>query len=139
MKIKKNYLKYPPKILLLLIFLLWKFIILGEKSMTSCQNTNNKINYIEGRYRGRIKCFVSTFFLMHFTCARDKLQNLTQCFLEIKAKTERKPVKRFLVSIRTFFFLKPLDDFFIIIKTWEELLTRVFIKSIMNSFLSSVS
>ena len=22
--------------------------------MTSCQNTNNKINYIEGRYRGRI-------------------------------------------------------------------------------------
>ena len=83
----------------------------GKKSMTSCQNTNNKINYIEGRYRGRIKCLVSTFFLMHFTCARDKLQNLTQCFLEIKAKTERKPVKRFLVSIRTL-KKKPLDDFF---------------------------
>lgn len=58
----KNHLKYPPKILLLLIFLLWKFIIWGGKSMTSCQNTNNKINYIEGRYRGRIKCLVSTFF-----------------------------------------------------------------------------
>ena len=71
---KKIIILNTPKSLLCLIFLLWKFIILGEKSMTSSQNTNSKIKHIEGKYRGRRKIWLVHFLKTHFTCARNRLQ-----------------------------------------------------------------